>query len=129
LSLAISFEHALAAGDNSLTAKFALTNNGSAVFNGCFGPAWGLSVIIDGHNAGHAVAADYPSCEEKLSLLPHQTIVWSKRVPLTDLHAGVAKITGWVRIVNPAACDPHYGCRDVSVASKSMSVPIGERAP
>jgi hypothetical protein len=127
LSLAISLESALAVGDKSVMAKFALTNNGPEAFNGCFGPAWGLSVIVGGHNAGHAVRADYPSCEEKLTLLPHQTIVWSKRVPFSDLRAGLAKVTGWVRIVDPTACDPHYGCRDVSVASKSMSVPIGER--
>jgi len=127
LSLAISFESALAVGNKSVMAKFALTNNGSAVFEGCFGPAWGLSVIVDGHNAGHSVGADYPSCEEKLTLLPRQTIVWSKKVPLSNLHAGVAKVTGWVRVVDPNRCDPRYGCRDVSVASKLMSVPIGER--
>jgi hypothetical protein len=127
LSLAVSFENALAAGDKSVMAKFALTNDGSAVFNGCFGPAWGLSVIVGGHNAGQSVGADNPSCEERVTLLPHQTIVWSKRVPLSNLSAGLAKVTGWVRLVDPTACDPRRGCRDVSVASKLMSVSIGER--
>jgi hypothetical protein len=127
LSLAISFESALAAGDTSVMTKFALTNNGSEVFNGCFGPAWGLSVIVDGHNAGHAVGADYPKCEERLTLLPRQTIVWSKKIPLSKLRAGLAKVTGWVRVVDPTTCSPQSGCRDVSVASPLMSVPIGER--
>jgi hypothetical protein len=127
LSLAISLGTALAAGDKSVTADFRLTNDGSAVFEGCFGQAWGVSVIVDGHDAGHIVRADYPKCEEKLTLLPRQTIVWSKKVPLTNLRAGLAKVTGWVRIVDPAACDPRRGCRDVSVASRLMTIAVPER--
>lgn len=128
LSLAVSLENAVTVGDKSLTAKFALTNNGAATFDGCFGPAWGFSLIVaDGHEAGHLVRADYPKCEEKVSLLPRQTIVWSKQVPLGKLHAGSAKLTGWVRIVNPAACDPSRGCRDVSIASKLQTVTVGTR--
>jgi hypothetical protein len=127
LSLALSLGDALEAGDTSVTAEFALTNNGSAAFDGCFGPAWGVSVIVDGHNAGHVVRADHPKCEERLTLLPRQTIVWSKKVPLSNLRAGPAKVTGWVRVVDPAACDPQRGCRDVSIASKLMTVAVGKR--
>jgi hypothetical protein len=127
LSLSITLDSGLAVGDKSVTTHFALTNNGSAAFEGCFGPAWGLSVIVDGHNAGHSVAADYPRCEERLNLLPRQTIVWSKSVPLHKLRAGQAKVTGWVRVVDPNACTPQLGCFDVSVASARMSVPVGVR--
>ena len=127
LSLAMSFEGALAAGDESATARFALTNNGSATSEGCFGPSWGVSVIANGHNAGHLVRADYPSCDERFSLLPRQTIVWTKAVPLTHLRAGTAKVTGWVKVVDPAACDPRYGCHEVSIASPVMAVAVGTR--
>ena len=114
-------------GDKSARADFRLTNNGSATFEGCFGPAWGVSLIVDGHNAGHVVRADYPTCVEKLTLLPRQTIAWSKTVPLGRLLSGPAKVTGWVRLVDPATCDPRRGCRDVSVASPTMAVDIGQR--
>ncbi len=114
-------------GDTSLTAKFTLTNNASTAFEGCFGPAWGVSVIVGGHDAGHLVRTDYPSCEERFRLLPRQEIVWSKKVPLGSLHAGTAKVTGWVKVVDPAACDQRYGCREVSVASPLMRIAIGER--
>ena len=127
LSLEMAFATAPAAGDTSVTADFRLTNNGSALFDGCFGPAWGVSVIVDGHNAGHVVRADYPTCVEKLSLLPRQTIVWSKTVPLGRLRAGPAKVTGWVRVVDPATCDPRRGCRDFSVASPTMTVDVAQR--
>lgn len=126
LSLAMSLENALAAGDRSATARFALTNNGPAVFEGCFGPSWGVSVIAGGHDAGHIVRAEHPGCAEKLRLLPGQTIVWSKAVPLTNLRSGMAKVTGWVKVVDPAACDQRYGCREESVASPTMTMPIGE---
>ena len=127
LSLAMSLGSALAVGDTAVTAKFTLTNNGSTVFEGCFGPSWGLSVIVGGHDAGHLVRADYPGCEERFTLLPRQEIVWSKRVPLGTLFAGTAKVTGWVKVVDPAACDQRYGCREVSVASPLMRIAIGER--
>jgi hypothetical protein len=127
LSLAMSFGSALAAGDTSVTAKFALTNDGSAAFEGCFGPSWGVSVIVNGHNAGHLVRADYPSCDERFKLVPRQTIVWSKAVPLTHLRAGTAKVTGWVKVVDPASCDPRYGCHEVSVASPLMTVAVGAK--
>jgi hypothetical protein len=127
LSLSMSLGSALAVGDTSVTAKFTLTNNGSAVFEGCFGPSWGVSVIVGGHNAGHTVRAEYPSCDEKLTLLPGQTIVWSKTVPLRNLRAGMAKVTGWVKVLDPVACDQRYGCREVSVASQLMTIAIGER--
>ena len=118
----------LAAGDTSVTAAFALTNNGSSTFEGCFGPAWGVSVIVEGgHDAGYLVRAERPTCEEKLTLLPRQKIAWSKKVPLSDLRAGTAKVTGWVKLVDPATCDPHYGCRDTSVASGVMTLAIGQR--
>ena len=123
----MAFERAPAVGDTSVKADFRLTNSGSTVLDGCFGPAWGVSVIVDGHNAGHVVRADYPTCVEKLTLLPRQTIVWSKTVPLGRLRAGPAKVTGWVRVVDPATCDPRRGCRDVSVASPTMTVEIGQR--
>ena len=126
LSLAMSLGNALAAGDRSATARFALTNNGSAVFEGCFGPSWGVSVIAGGHDAGHIVRAEHPGCAEKLTLLPGQTIVWSKTVPLTNLRSGTAKVTGWVKVVDPAACDQRYGCREESVATPTMTMPIGE---
>ena len=127
LSLSMSLGSALAVGDTSVTAQFGLTNNASAVFEGCFGPSWGVSVIVGGHNAGHTVRVEYPSCDERLTLLPGQQIVWSKTVPLGTLRAGMAKVTGWVKVVDPAACDPRYGCHEVSVASQLMTVPISER--
>jgi hypothetical protein len=127
LSLSMSLGSALAVGDTSVTAQFALTNNASAVFEGCFGPSWGVSVITGGHDAGYLVSADHPSCVERFTLSPRQKIVWSKKVPLNDLRAGMAKVTGWVKVVDPAACDQRYGCHEVSVASQLMTVPIGER--
>ena len=127
LSLAMSFGGGLKAGDASAMAEFALTNKGSASFDGCFGPSWGVSVILEGvHDAGHIVRADHPSCDERFALLPGQTIVWSKKVPLNDLRAGSAKVTGWVRLVDPA-CDPYHDCHETSVASSPMTVAIGER--
>lgn len=125
LSLAMSLGSALAAGDRSATASFALTNNGPTVFEGCFGPSWGVSVIAGGHDAGHIVRAEHPGCAEKLTLLPAQKIVWSKTVPLTNLRAGTAKVTAWVKVVDPAACDQRYGCREVSVATPTLTMPIG----
>jgi len=127
LSLAVALESALAVGDTSVTATFTLTNNGSAVFEGCFGPAWGVSVIVAGHDAGHLVRVEHPTCDERFTLLPRQTIVWSKKVPLSDLRAGTAKVTGWVKVVDPARCDPRYGCHEVSVASPLMTVAVGAR--
>ena len=127
LSLALSLGGGVAAGDTSVTATFTLTNNGSANFDGCFGPSWGVSVIVDGHDAGQLVRAEHPTCDERFTLLPRQTIVWSKKVPLSNLRAGTAKVTGWVKIVDPAACDPRYGCHEVSVASPVMTVAIGQR--
>jgi len=123
----MSLGSALAVGDTSVTAEFSLTNNGSAVFEGCFGPSWGVSVIVGGHDAGHLVRVDYPSCDERFTLLPAQKIVWSKRVPLSTLRAGMAKVTGWVKVVDPAACDQRYGCHETSVATQLMTIAIGER--
>ncbi len=123
----MSLGNALAVGDRSVTARFTLTNNGPAVFEGCFGPSWGVSVIAGGHDAGHIVRAEHPGCDEKLTLLPGQKIVWSKTVPLSSLRAGTAKVTGWVKVIDPAACDQRYGCREESVASQTMTIPIGER--
>lgn len=128
LSLAVSFGSALKAGDTSVTAAFALTNNGSAVFDGCFGPSWGVSVIVGGeHDAGHLVRVEHPGCEERFSLLPGQKIVWSKKVPLSNLRAGTAKVTGWVKVVDPAACDQRSGCHETSIASRLMTIAIGDR--
>jgi hypothetical protein len=127
LSLAMALGSALAVGDTSATATFTLTNNGSAVFEGCFGQSWGVSVIVAGHDSGHLVRVEHPSCDERFTLLPRQTIVWSKKVPLSDLRAGTAKVTGWVKVVDPAKCDPRYGCHEVSVASPLMTVAVGAR--
>jgi phospholipase/lecithinase/hemolysin len=128
LSLGMSFGKTITARDTSAMAAFALTNNGPSTFDGCFGPAWGVSVIVEGgHDAGHLVRVEHPSCDEKFSLLPGQKITWSRKVPLSNLRAGTAKVTGWVKVVNPAACDPSYGCRDVSVATPLMTMAIGER--
>lgn len=128
LSLAMAFGSALAARDTSVTANFTLTNDGSAVFDGCFGPSWGVSVIVEGqHDAGHLVRAEHPGCDERLMLLPGQKISWSKKVPLSNLRAGTAKVTAWVKVVDPAACDQRNGCHEASVASRLMTVAIGER--
>jgi hypothetical protein len=128
LSLAMSLGSALAVGDTSVKADFTLTNNGPAAFDGCFGPAWGVSVIVEGgHDAGHLVRVEHPRCDERFTLSPGQKIVWSKKVPLSNLRAGMAKVTGWVKIVDPAACDQHYGCHDASVASQLMTISIGVR--
>jgi hypothetical protein len=127
LSLAMSFGNVPAAGDTSVKANFALTNNGSATFEGCFGPSWGVSVLVGGHDAGHLVRVEHPNCVEKLTLLPRQKIVWSKTVPLNRLPAGMAKITGWVKVIDPATCDRRTGCRETSIATALMSMAIGER--
>ncbi len=127
LSLALSLGSALRAGDTAATANFALTNTGSAVFEGCFGQSWGVSVIVGGHYAGYDVGADHPRCDEKLRLLPGQTIVWSKKVPLSDLREGTAKVTGWVKVIDPATCAQRTGCRETSVASPLMMLAVGAR--
>ena len=128
LSLAVSLGSALRAGDTAVTANFALTNEGSAVFDGCFGQSWGLSVIVGGHYAGYDVGVDHPRCDEKLTLLAGQTIVWSKKVPLNELREGTAKVTGWVKVIDPATCAQRSGCREVSVASPLMTLPVGARS-
>jgi len=127
LSLAMSLAGALAVGDRSATAQFALTNNAATTFEGCFGPSWGVSVIAGGHDAGHLVRAEHPTCVERLTLLPRQKIVWSKKVPLNDLRGGTAKVTGWVKVLDPTACDERYGCHEVSIATPLMTMPIGGR--
>jgi hypothetical protein len=127
LSLAVSLGRALSVGNTSVPARFALTNKGSATFEGCFGPSWGVSLIVGGHDAGHLVRVEHPRCDEKLTLLAGQTIVWSKTVPLGTLRSGTAKVTGWVKLVDPSACDPRYGCREASVASPVTTVAVGER--
>lgn len=127
LSLAMSFGSAPAAGDKSVTANFTLTNNGSAVFEGCFGPSWGVAMIVGGQDSGYLVSVDHPGCVDKLRLLPNQKIVWSKTVPLTKLHSGTAKVTGWVKVIDPAACNPRSGCHEVSVATPLMTLAIGQR--
>ena len=128
LSLALSLGTALAAGDTSVKANFTLTNNGSTTFDGCFSPAWGVSMIGEGgHDAGHLVRAEHPGCEERFALLPGQKIAWSKNVPLDDLRPGFTKVTGWVKLVDPAACDQARGCRETSVASRLMTMAIGVR--
>jgi hypothetical protein len=127
LSLDVSLGSALAARDKAVTAKFALTNNGTAVFEGCFGQSWGVSVLVAGHDAGHLVSVDHPNCDERVTLLPRQTILWSKTVPLNDLRAGTAKVTAWVKVIDPATCDPRSGCHEVSVATPSMTIAVGAR--
>ena len=128
LSLSMTLGNALAAGSTSVKADFALTNNGQEAFDGCFGSAWGVSVI-DGseHDAGHVVRVDRPSCVERFTLLPGQKISWSKKVPLGNLHAGTAKVTGWVKLVDPSTCDQAQRCRETSVASKLMTIAVGGR--
>ena len=127
LNLAVSLKNALMAGDTSVTAEFSLVNNGPAAFDGCFGPSWGVSVIVEGgHDAGHLVRADHPSCVEKFTLLPAQKIVWSKKVPLDNPRAGTAKVTGWVKIVDPA-CEHDRGCHETSIASPLMTMSVGQR--
>ena len=118
LSLSMSFGSGLATGDTSVTASFTLKNNASSAFEGCFGPSWGVSMIVAGeHDAGHIVRAEHPSCVERFTLLPSQTIAWSRKVPLNSLRAGTAKVTAWVKLVDPAACDPDRGCHEASVAT------------
>jgi hypothetical protein len=84
-------------------------------------------VIVGGHDAGYLVSVDHPDCVEKLTLLPGQKIVWNKAVPLSKLRGGTAKVTGWVKIIDPAACNPRSGCHEVSVATPLMTLTIGER--
>jgi hypothetical protein len=115
------------AGDAAVTANFALTNTGSAVFDGCFGQSWGVSVIVGGHYAGYDVSVDHPRCDEKLTLLAGQTIVWSKKVPLNELREGTAKVSAWVKVIDPATCARPTGCREVSVASPLMTLAVGAR--
>jgi hypothetical protein len=85
-------------------------------------------VIVGGeHDAGHLMRAGHPSCVERFTLLPSQTIAWSRKVPLNSLRAGTAKVTGWVKLVDPAACDPARGCHEASVATPLMTVAIAGR--
>jgi hypothetical protein len=128
LSLSMSFGSGLAAGDTSVTASFTLKNNAPSTFEGCFGPSWGVSVIVGGeHDAGHIVRSDHPGCVERFTLLPSQTIAWSRKVPFNSLRAGTAKVTGWVKLVDPAACDPSRGCHEASIATPLMTVAIAGR--
>jgi hypothetical protein len=127
LSLGVTLGRALTEGDTAVTAKFSLTNNGSSTFDGCFGPSWGVSVIVGGHDAGHVISGARPGCDERFTLLPRQSIVWSRAVPLSDLRAGTANVTAWVKVVDPAVCDRGSGCHEVSVASPSMTVAVGVR--
>jgi hypothetical protein len=124
----MSLEHSLAVGDTSVTADFTLTNQGSAEFDGCFGPEWGVNVILEsGQDAGHLELIDHPSCDRRFTLSPGQKIEWAKTVPLTNLRTGRAKVNGWLKVVDPKACDRTYGCYDASVASQLMIITIGER--
>ena len=126
LGLSMSLGSALAVGVTSVRADFTLSNGGSAPFDGCFGPSWGVSVIVEGgHDAGHLVRSDHPSCVERFTLLPGQKITWSKKVPLANLRAGTAKVTAWVKVVDPVACDQARDCHETSVASRLMTVAIG----
>jgi hypothetical protein len=127
LSLSMAWGRALSAGDTSAKADFTLTNTGSAAFDGCFGPSWGVSVIVGDHDAGYSVRADHPRCDEKVALLPGQKIVWSKTVPLSGLHEGTAKVTGWVKVVDPMACQQPADCHETSVATSPMTVAVGVR--
>ena len=120
----MSFGRAVAVRDTSVTAEFTLTNNGAAAFDGCFAPSWGVSMIVGSHDSGYYVRVDRPKCEEKLALSPGQKITWSRKVPLSDLRAGTAKVTGWVKVVDPA-CDEHHKCQQTSVATPVMTVAIG----
>ena len=98
---------ALTARATSVTAEFTLTNNGSTAFDGCFGPSWGVSVIVGGADApGPLVRAEHPSCAESPTLLPGQQIVWSKKVPLSNLSARHGESHRLGEVVDPAACDP-----------------------
>lgn len=124
----MSLSHALAVGDTSVTATFTLTNGGAQTFDGCFGPSWGVSVIVEGeHDAGHFERANRPACTKKFSLAPGEATGWSRAIPLGPLRAGTAKVTGWVKVVNPMVCDQYYGCRESSVATPLMTVAIGSR--
>ena len=127
LSLAVSFGSRLTAAETSATAVFTLTNDGPAAFEGCLGPSWGVSVIVGAYDSGHIVRVEHPRCDQKLAVLPGQKITWSRKVPLSDLRAGTARVTGWVKVIDPAACDPNQGCRETSVASPPMTMAIGER--
>ncbi|HTY42386.1 MAG TPA: hypothetical protein VMH79_10980 [Thermoanaerobaculia bacterium] len=127
LSLGVTLGRALTEGDTTVTARFALKNNGSATFEGCFGPSWGVSVIVGQHDAGHVVSGAHPGCHEKLTLAPGQTIVWSKPVPLGNLRAGTARVTAWVKVIDPVACGQRTDCHEVSVASPSMTVGVAAR--
>ena len=128
LTLEMSFERSLTVGDTSVTARFTLTNQGAAEFDGCFGQAWGVSVILEnGQDAGHMELIDHPSCGKRFKLTPGQKIEWSKTVPLRDLRVGRAKVNGWLKVVDPTACDHEYGCHDASVASRLMTIAIGEK--
>ncbi|HTR04439.1 MAG TPA: hypothetical protein VMN82_14705 [Thermoanaerobaculia bacterium] len=127
LSLGVTLGRALTEGDPSATAKFALTNNGSTAFGGCFGPSWGVSVIVGEHDAGYVTSSARPQCTDRFTLAPGQTIVWSKPVPLSSLRAGTARVTAWVKVIDPVACDQRQDCHEVSVASPTMTVAVGAR--
>src|SRR5262249_37192522 len=128
LSLSMRLGKALVEGDRSVKADFTLTNNGSTAFDGCFAPSWWVSVILGrDYGAGHIVRPDRPRCDERFALRPGQRIAWSKTVPLGNLRGGAAKVTGWVKVVDPAACDQSHGCHETSVATPVMTVAIGGR--
>ena len=127
LSLAMSLGSALTARTTSVTAEFTLTNNGSTNFDGCFGPSWGVSVIVGGADAGHLVRAEHPSCAEKLTLLPGQKIVWSKKVPLSNLSSGHGEGDRLGEARRPGCVRSARGCHETSIATPLMTVAIGGR--
>jgi hypothetical protein len=128
LHLDMSLGRALVVGDRSVAANFTLTNEGSAAFDGCFGPEWGVNLILQGgRDAGHLEIVDHPGCIKRFSLSPGERIEWSQTVALADLRAGEAKVNGWLKVVDPRACDQKFGCYDASVTSRLMTITIGER--
>jgi hypothetical protein len=128
LTLEMSLGRNLKVGDTSVPADFTLTNQGPGELDGCFGPEWGVNVILEsGEDAGHRESVDHPSCEKRFTLSPGQKIEWQKSVTLNDLRAGRAKVNGWLKVVDPQACDRTYGCYDASVASQLMTITIGEK--
>jgi hypothetical protein len=128
LHLEMATQQPIAAGDRSLVADFTLTNRGSEEFDGCFGPEWGINLILEnGRDAGSREMVDHPNCIKRFTLPPGEKIEWSKTIDFENLPLCRAKFNGWIKVVDPKACDRQYGCYDAPVGSELKTIFIGPR--
>jgi hypothetical protein len=115
------------AGDSQLVAHFVLTNTGESAFDGCIGEEWGISLILEtGRDAGHLELVDHSSCIRRFTLQAGEVLEWSREVPLKSITPGRAKLSGWLRVVEPGTCD-QYGCDFASVSTAMETIEVGKQ--